>query len=239
MEHFEYGMVELADAYSSISSIMPQKKNSVMAEAIRGSSSRLFGQLETIQTALRALPLAISRDICETDILLDALAEASSVIKIVTGITMTLIIKTEVMKRRAGEGFSTATELADVMVREKGLSFRTAHRIVGTIVRKAIDQGKEIEYITAETIDHAATEVTGRPLNLEETTIFEALNPYENVTRRSVRGGPAPIEVKRMLEERGRLIKEEKIRLDERIMKLHNAKTALSYAVNRLVQEPS
>lgn len=235
---YEFGMVELADAYSSISSIMPQKKNPVMAEAMRGSASRVYGYLERIQTVLRALPQGISRDIGETDTLLDALREASSIIKIATGITSTLIIKVEVMKSRAGKGFSTATELADVIVRERGLSFRTAHRIVGAVVRRAIERGKEVEYITAATIDEAAIEVTGKPLGLDEKSIFEALDPYENVKRRSIRGGPAPTEVMRMIEDRARRIREEKLRLEGRIKKLHDAERELSETVNRIIEGP-
>ncbi|MFI5449790.1 MAG: argininosuccinate lyase [Candidatus Bathyarchaeia archaeon] len=235
---YEYGMVELAEAYSSISSIMPQKKNPVMAEAIRASASRVYGQLERIQTVLRALPQGISRDIGETDVLLDALGEASSIIRVTTGITSTLIIKSEVMKRRAGEGFSTATELADVIVRERGLSFRTAHRIVGTVVRRAMEKGKETEYITTETIDAAAVEVAGKPLGLEEKTILEALDPYENVKRRRVTGGPAPPEVMRMIEDRLRRIGGENLRLEARMKRLEDAEKRLFEAVSQITESP-
>jgi len=232
---YEYGMVELGDAYSSVSSIMPQKKNPVMAEAIRGSASRIFAHLERIQTVLRALPQGICRDIGEADILLEALEEASSIIKVVTGLTSTLIVKIETMKKRAREGFSTATEVADLIVRKRNLSFRTAHRIVGTVVREAIEQQREAEYITTETIDRAAIEVTGRPLGLDERSILEALDPYENVKRRSITGGPAPIEVRRMIEDRTRRISEEEIRSEARIRRLQDAETKLSDAVNRII----
>jgi len=233
---YEFGMVELGDAFSSISSIMPQKKNPVMAEAIRGSASRIYAHLERIQTVLRALPQGICRDIGEADVLLEALQEASSIIKVAGGITTTLIIKTDVMKRRAGEGFATTTELADVIVRERNLSFRTAHRIVGNVVRRAVEQGKESEYITVKTIDEAAIEVTGKPLHLEEKSILEALDPCENVRRRNIRGGPAPTEVSRMIEDRVRRIKEEKMRSEDRVRRLRDAEKNLSEAVDRIVR---
>jgi argininosuccinate lyase len=103
-------------------------------------------------------------------------------------------------------------------------------------VRRAIEKGKETEYITSRTIDEAAIEVTGKPLGLDEKSIREALDPYENVRRRSVRGGPAPVEVGRMIEDRIRRIREEKSRSENRIKMLQDAEKRLLEAVKRIIE---
>jgi argininosuccinate lyase len=227
---YEYGMVEIADRFASISSIMPQKKNPVMAEVLKGGSvSRIFGHLERMQTSLKALPHGISRDAGEVGSALSAaFDEIHGVLKIAIEVVSTLTVNKETMKKRAGEGFTTVTDLADMIVRKKNFSFRTAHRIVGKVVREAIEQHKEANAITAEMIDNAAREVTGKALNLDENTIREALDPAESLRKRETIGGPSPREVMRMVTERKTRIVAEKSRLGQRLTKLEKANDALS-----------
>lgn len=168
--------------------------------------------------------------------LTDALDETSSILRIAIGITSSLIIKEEVMKNRAGQGFTTVTELADTIVRERGLSFRTAHRIVGMVVRQAIERAQEANYITTQMIDDAAQQITGKPLNLDKKVIVESLDPVENITKRATIGGPAPREVVRMIAERKIRIIEEKSRLEQRLKRLGKANDTLSAAVKQLAK---
>jgi argininosuccinate lyase len=106
------------------------------------------------------------------------------------------------MRHLAEIGFGTATELADVIVRESGLSFRMAHNIVGVVVRETIEAGKTALAITAADLDRAAQTLFGKPLGIAPDVIRKALDPVENVRLRTVTGGPAPAVMREMIARR-------------------------------------
>jgi len=228
----EFGMLELADEYCSISSIMPQKRNPVALEMIRGESILVAGQLNGMFGVLKALPPGGGREWGYVNRAFPGCANAArGAIETMAGIVSTLVVKPDVMARRAAEGFSTVTELADEIVRRADLSFRQAHHIVGLTTLEAVKAGKRADQITGAMLDAAAIEVTGRPLGLDEQIIRKALDPYENVRVRSVIGGPAPDEVRRMIDARNAVLAEDQDRLEHRRRQLAQAAQGLRDAV--------
>ena len=120
------------------------------------------------------------------------------------GVVSTLTIREDLMRERSGIFFTQASELADVLARERGLSFRTAHRIMGAVVREAIAQGKTPMQVDVAMIDAAAKEVTGAALQLDPAVLARALDTARIVEAREVIGGTSPKEVRRCLENRSR-----------------------------------
>lgn len=190
---FEFGVVEIAYEYSSTSSIMPQKKNPDVAEIARAKSAILTGELMTIMTILKALPYSYNRDLQElSPHLWNAVDNAKAMLSIMQGMLSTI----EVNKERAGElaksNFATATELADILVREKDMPFRTAHKIVGRMVTEALENSVSLHDIDSKFLDNVALEVMGKSLDLDDKLIRKALDPYENIRARTVIGGSSP-----------------------------------------------
>ncbi|MEE0024453.1 argininosuccinate lyase [Methanobrevibacter sp.] len=190
---YEFGVIEMADEYSSTSSIMPQKKNPDVAELARGKSTIVNGELVTILTILKAIPYTYNRDLQEiTPHLWNALKVSEDTLSIVTRMLLSVEFNTERCAELAGRNFATATDLADIMVREKDIPFRTAHKIVGRIVNEATSNNMAEEDITSEFIDGIAVDLGFDKLSLDDELIQNALNPAENVKIRRVVGGPAP-----------------------------------------------
>ena len=190
---YEFGVIEMADEYSSTSSIMPQKKNPDVAELARGKSTIVNGELVTILTILKAIPYTYNRDLQEiTPHLWNAVKVTEDTLSIVTRMMLSVEFNTERCAELAGRNFATATDLADIMVREKQLPFRTAHKIVGRIVNEATSNDMAEEDITSEFIDDVAVDLGFDKLELDDSLIQNALNPAENVKIRRVLGGPAP-----------------------------------------------
>ena len=190
---YEFGVIEMADEYSSTSSIMPQKKNPDVAELARGKTSIATGELITILTILKAIPYTYNRDLQEiTPHLWNAVQVTQDTLSIVTKMLLSVEFKTERCAELAGKNFATATDLADIMVREKQIPFRTAHKIVGRIVNEATAKEMAEEDITSEFIDNIAVDLGFDKLGLSDDLIQRALNPVENVKIRAVPGGPAP-----------------------------------------------
>jgi argininosuccinate lyase len=232
----EFGMVELADEYCSISSIMPQKKNPVSIEMIRGESIMVAHNLSAMMGVLKGVSPGGGREWNYLMRLLPPCANtAVGALQTTTGIVSTLTVKKEVMARRAAEGFGTVTELADTIVRQTGLSFRDSHHIVGLTTRQAIEAGKQADEITSAMVDTCAVEVIGKPLGLKEETVKKALDPVENVRVRNIPGGPAPEEVRRMIEDRKGVLVQDRQRLEQRKHKLEEGAVRLGQAVEAVL----
>jgi argininosuccinate lyase len=141
----EFSFIEMDDAYSTGSSIMPQKKNPDIAELIRGKTGRVYGNLINIMTIMKALPLAYNKDMQEDKPpLFDTVENLSDSLKIFEAMISTMKVKSENMKKATKDGFMNATDVADYLVK-KGVAFRTAHEIVGKMVLYCINNGKAIE----------------------------------------------------------------------------------------------
>jgi argininosuccinate lyase len=194
---YEFRLIEISDEYSSTSSIMPQKKNPDVAEISRSKTAVLYGELLTIMTILKALPHSYNRDLQEvTPHLWSAVDITRSMINITCDMLSTMSFKKDRGMELAMANYSTATELADLMVSEKNLPFRIAHQIVGRTVTEAIDQGISPQNIDSKFLDKIAIDINGKPLEIDAELVKKALDPYEIIKSRDVKGGPSPKAVK-------------------------------------------
>ena len=142
---WEFRFVELSDAYTTGSSIMPQKKNPDMAELIRGKTGRVYGDLLALLTTLKGLPLAYNKDMQEDkESVFDAVDTVHKCLKVMTPMLATMTVRADNMKKAAQGGFINATDLADYLVK-RGMPFRTAYKISGQIVARCIAEGKVLE----------------------------------------------------------------------------------------------
>ncbi len=147
---WEFKFVELSDAYTTGSSIMPQKKNPDMAELVRGKTGRVYGDLMALLTTLKGLPLAYNKDMQEDkESVFDACDTVKMCLKVFVGMIKTLKANTENMKKAAQKGFINATDLADYLVK-KGMPFRSAYKISGQLVAQCIKQGTVLEELPLE-----------------------------------------------------------------------------------------
>jgi len=224
----EFGYVELDNLYASTSSIMPQKKNPDTAELARGKTGSVMGSLFSALSICKALPQSYNRDLQEvTPHLWRAVDWTRSTVRILDGCLSSARFYLERMERASGAGFSTATELADSLVRITGMPFRTAHSIVGRIAAGSADNRNGAGRMPdmAE-LDEAAREVAGYSASergYTEEDLARALDPRRNVAVRSNTGGPAPLETGRMIKERLVLIEAGRARLAERRQRVDRA----------------
>lgn len=206
---YEFRMVECSNQYSSTSSIMPQKKNPDIAELARGKSTIAYGELMTVLAMIKGIPHSYNRDLQEvTPHLWNAIDNTNDILKIVHGMLSTLTINKDRTEELAGANFATATELADVMVRNKGIPFRTAHRIVGRVVSDAIADGLTTKDIDNDYVNKVSVEVTGKAIDLGEELVRQALDPLKNVKTRTVKGGCAPEAVNEAIQNMENFLKE-------------------------------
>jgi len=199
---YEFGILEISDEFSSTSSIMPQKKNPDVAEITRAKTAVLYGELMTVMTILKALPHSYNRDLQEiTPHLWNAVDTSKSMVNIVNKMLFTIKIDKNRLKDLATSNFSTATELADVIVREKNVPFRVAHKIVGRMVMHALENDITPGEIGSKFLDKIAQDLIGENLDLKDEIIQKALDPYENILMRKTVGGPSPDTVKSAIAE--------------------------------------
>ena len=147
---WEFKFIELSDAYTTGSSIMPQKKNPDMAELVRGKTGRVYGDLMAMLTTLKGLPLAYNKDMQEDkEAVFDAVETVKMCLKVFAPMLATMTSRPENMKKAAQGGFINATDLADYLVK-KGMPFRSAYKISGQIVARCIAEGKVLETLPLE-----------------------------------------------------------------------------------------
>lgn len=188
----EFQFVELDDAFSTGSSIMPQKKNPDMAELIRGKTGRVYGNLTGMLTVLKGLPLAYNKDMQEDkEGIFDTVKTIIGSLKIFEGMISTMKVKTEVMEKATKNDFSNATELADYLA-AKGMPFREAHEVVGKLVLFCVQNGCYLADLNLNQFKEAS--------ELFEEDIYTSLNPYEAVKRRNSQGGTGFEQVKLAIE---------------------------------------
>lgn len=188
---WEFSYIELDDAYSTGSSIMPQKKNPDITELIRGKTGRVYGDLTTLLTMMKGLPLAYNKDMQEDkEAIFDAIDTAKLCVEVFTPMFKTMTVKKDKMRAAASAGFINATDCADYLVK-KGMPFRDAYTIVGKLVAYCIENGKTLETLSLD-------EYRGISPTFEQD-VFEALDLTTCVNGRNVPGGPAENEVKRQI----------------------------------------
>jgi argininosuccinate lyase len=188
----QFGFVRLSDSYSTGSSIMPQKKNPDAAELIRAKTGRINGHLVALLTVMKGLPLSYSKDMQEDkEAVFDAAETLELALAAMAGMVSDLTINAAAMKKAAGAGYSTATDLADWLVREAGLPFREAHHITGRAVALAEHKKVGLEKLSLEelrAIDPAIDE-----------GVYSVLSVQNSVKSRTSFGGTAPQEVRKQV----------------------------------------
>ena len=178
----EYQFVEIDDAYSTVSSIMPQKKNPDIAELVRGKTGRVYGALVSLLTTMKGIPLAYNKDMQEDkELSFDALENVKGCIALFNGMLSTMKFNKEIMRNSANNGFTNATDAADYLVNH-GVPFRDAHGIVGQIVLYCIEKGIAID-------DMSLAELKAISPVFEED-IYEAISMETCVNKRLTIGAP-------------------------------------------------
>lgn len=191
---YEFGMIELDDAYALGSSIMPQKKNPCVAELIRARTGRVYGALMDLLTVLKGLPMGYNRDLQEDKPpLWEAFDQVQSALSILTEMIPTTKFKTDRMEKLAGANFSTATELANYLVREHGLPFRRCHEIVGSVVGELARRG-----LTFSDLEQTQRLLEERGVVVSIEELRGVLDPRRAVESNRSLGGTSPREVMRM-----------------------------------------
>jgi argininosuccinate lyase len=195
----EFGFIEFSDAVTTGSSIMPQKKNPDVPELIRGKTGRVYGNLMTLLTVMKGIPLAYNSDMQEDkEAVFDTIDTLEACLRVLPIILEQMEVKGKRMQVAAQEGFTTATDVADYLTR-KGVPFRESHSIVGKLVRYCLEQGKTLDALSLEELQSFSS--------LFEATVFDHLHVEKSVENKRAVGGTARQNVEqriRTIRERGK-----------------------------------
>ena len=187
----EYRFVEIDDAYSTGSSIMPQKKNPDIAELLRGKTGRVYGALISILTTMKGIPLAYNKDMQEDkELTFDAIDTVKGCLRLFTGMISTMEFRRDVMEASAKNGFTNATDAADYLVNH-GVPFRDAHGIVGRLVLLCIDRGISLDELPLEEYQKISP--------VFEEDIYDAVSMKTCVEKRETYGAPGPDVMKKVI----------------------------------------
>ena len=187
----EYQFVEIDDAYSTGSSIMPQKKNPDIAELVRGKTGRVYGALTSLLTTMKGIPLAYNKDMQEDkELSFDAMDTAKGCVALFNGMLKTMKFRKEIMRKSANNGFTNATDAADYLVKH-GVPFRDAHGIVGQIVLYCIDRNIAIDDMSLEELKAISP--------VFEEDIYDAISMETCVNTRLTIGAPAKTAMEKVI----------------------------------------
>ena len=194
----EYQFIELDDAYSTGSSIMPQKKNPDIAELVRGKTGRVYGSLMSLLTSMKGIPLAYNKDMQEDkELTFDAIDTVKGCLTLFTGMISTMTINKPRMKNSAQNGFTNATDAADYLVNH-GVPFRDAHGIVGQLVLKCIADNISLDQLSLD--DYKAI------CPVFEEDIYKAISMEECVQKRNTIGAPGPVAMENVIKENEKIL---------------------------------
>jgi argininosuccinate lyase len=183
-----FGFIRLSDAFTTGSSIMPQKRNPDAAELVRAKAGRLAGALTALLAVMKGLPLAYSKDMQEDKLpVFEAADTLELCVAATAGMVLDLAVNAEAMRRAAASGFSTATDLADWLVRVLALPFRDAHRITGALVKRAEALGSDLARLPLEEMQRIEPRITA--------AVYDVLTVEKSVASRTSFGGTAPTNV--------------------------------------------
>ena len=179
----EYKFIEIDDAYSTGSSIMPQKKNPDIAELVRGKTGRVYGALMSLLTTMKGIPLAYNKDMQEDkELTFDAIDTVKGCLALFTGMIRTMKFNKDIMEKSAMHGFTNATDAADYLVKH-GVPFRDAHSIIGHLVLTCIEKGKAIDEMSIEELKEIS--------DVFEPDIYDAISLKTCVDKRLTIGAPS------------------------------------------------
>jgi argininosuccinate lyase len=187
----EFDFVEISDAFTTGSSIMPQKKNPDIPELIRGKTGRVYGNLVSLLTTMKGLPLTYNKDMQEDkEPLFDTVDTVEQSLTIFSRLLKEIDFREESIKKATEKGYLVATDLADYLV-NKGMTFRKAHRLVGDMILSAKEKDKELHQLELSELRRFST--------LIEEDVYEWLDPLSCIKRRNMKGGTGPEVVKKAL----------------------------------------
>jgi argininosuccinate lyase len=233
----EFSFIEISSSFASTSSIMPQKKNPDVIEIVRARTASVFGSLVSILTMQRSLPQSYNRDLQElSPIFFRIINTTTTSLSLISRVVNTMQINEDTMNAGTLLDFSTATELADILVKEKKIPFRTAHQIVGKAVTTAIKEDRSPEEFSSEFMDRISTSVTGDKLGLSDEKVTSAMTPLLAVKARKVLGGPAPEQIKKAIHKRFDEIVEKEKNLAKREGKLSSSIKVLLDRVDSILE---
>ncbi len=188
---WEFKFIELDDAYATGSSIMPQKKNPDVAELVRGKTGRVYGDLISLLTAMKGLPLAYNKDMQEDkEPVFDAIDTVEMCLPVFAAMIDTMTVRTDNMRKAAGKGFINATDCADYLTK-KGMPFRDAYTVTGKLVAACTAQGKTLEELSLDELKAVS--------DLFDEDVYEAINLENCMALRKSYGGPAVSETTRQI----------------------------------------
>ncbi len=187
----EYGFIEIDDAYSTGSSIMPQKKNPDIAELVRGKTGRVYGALNSMLTTMKGLPLAYNKDMQEDkELTFDAYDTVKGCLALFNGMLSTISFKKDVMEQSAKKGFTNATDVADYLVNH-GIPFRDAHSIVGRLVLYCIERQVSLDDLSLEEYRSICPVI--------DEDIYEAISIKTCIEKRNTIGAPGPDAIRKVI----------------------------------------
>jgi argininosuccinate lyase len=229
----ECGAIRIHDSFIQISSIMPQKRNPVVLEHLRARISRMLAQAHGIVIHCHNVPFGDTQDIEDEiyPLLLGALETAGEILQLHAAVIETLDVQVDHLRERAAAGFTTVTELADMLVRECDLAFRQAHTIVSALVSYAQEENLQPQAITAEMVKRIAFEQLGIEPALSDEALLRALDPQAFVDSRVLPGGAAPSATAAVLQVQRDQLKKDRYWLERARASLHAADKELKAAV--------
>ena len=187
----EYKFIEIDDAYSTGSSIMPQKKNPDIAELVRGKTGRVYGALMSLLTTMKGIPLAYNKDMQEDkELTFDAIDTVKGCLALFTGMIRTMKFNKDIMEKSAMHGFTNATDAADYLVKH-GVPFRDAHSIIGHLVLTCIEKGKAIDEMSIEELKEIS--------DVFEPDVYDAISLKTCVEKRLTIGAPSKTSMKQAI----------------------------------------
>jgi argininosuccinate lyase len=186
----QFGFARLSDAFSTGSSIMPQKRNPDAAELVRAKSGRIAGAFQALLMVMKGLPLAYAKDMQEDkEPVFDALDALKLGLAAMAGMVGDLDVDAKAMKRAAGRGYATATDLADWLVQTLDMPFREAHHVTGRIVAMAEEKNADLKKLTLSELQTVEPRIS--------QDVFSVLDPARSAKSRKSQGGTAPANVRR------------------------------------------
>jgi argininosuccinate lyase len=233
----DFGIIELPESFTFTSSIMPQKKNPDLLEAIRAKMSHVLGNFLASATTLKALPTGYNLDFQEiTPKLWESLETVASSLGMLSELVKNLKVSKDVFSKPVLK-FSTATELANMLVKNYNVPFRKAHKIIGALVKNLLDKKLNLSDVTPALLQKAAKDSAGLALNVKAADIQESNDPVKFVESHKARGGPSPAEVKRMLKNRRQLTAQSKLNLKDKQSKLDEVESQLKAVVKGYISK--
>lgn len=227
---WEFDFVEIGDEYSGSSSLMPQKKNPYPFEYVRARAAYATAYASSVHETLHNTNFQDIKDVEENAVhpLFDAFDEVDRSLKLLEGTIGSAEFNAERMEELAAEGFASCSELASKIDRQTDLTYRTAHRIVGDLVGRALDRGLDATEVDAELVNESAMTIIGEELDIDDEFVHSALDPRGFVEAHNIPGGPAPREVRRMIQDRRATLDEDTVGITQRREELATASEDLA-----------